>query len=425
MALATTCPLCKTSFKVVPDQLKLSRGSVRCGVCQNVFSGIDHLRYVDQSALKGPRARPAGADTDPLPATPGTRSHPASDQSPTTDKAAAPVGSTGSEDLKTAFFLPDTEFGDQVSDALTGTARAPHRDRDFSNLPRIRFSHGDPADQGERPADTADQPADRPSGSDPLSVVESGTGVPSASTSTSVSASVSASGSASASGSTSASASKQDHTAAHTISVLQQVGDPAPPKGPEPSLPGEAVISAAALKGAPLPAESIDFGHPGNSQSHQRQSFALTVVALLLIGLLMQALIGWRNDIAARSPQMSAALEALLGPLGLKISPPLDLSVLSIESFELQTGRSADVLQMTAILRNRSSHVVSFPAMELTLTDSSGALLSRKVIQVDSYLDKPLMAARGLAGRSEWPLRIALEHDGLAPAGYSVALFYP
>jgi len=410
MALATTCPLCKTSFKVVPDQLKLSRGSVRCGVCQNVFSGIDHLRYVDQSALKGPRARPAGADTDPLPATPGTRSHPASDQSPTTDKAAAPVGGTGSEDLKTAFFLPDTEFGDQVSDALTGTARTPHRDRDFSNLPRIRFSHGDPADQREPPADTADQPAaDRPSGSDPLSVVESGAGVPSVSVSASVSAS----------------ASKQDHTAAHTISVLQQVGDPAPPKGPEPSLPGEAVISAAALKGAPLPAESIDFGHPGNSQSHQRQSFALTVVALLLVCLLMQALIGWRNDIAARSPQMSAALEALLGPLGLKISPPLDLSVLSIESFELQTGRSANVLQMTAILRNRSSHVVSFPAMELTLTDSSGALLSRKVIQVDSYLDKPLMAARGLAGRSEWPLRIALEHDGLAPAGYSVALFYP
>lgn len=410
MALATTCPLCKTSFKVVPDQLKLSRGSVRCGVCQNVFSGIDHLRYVDQSALKGPRARPAGADTDPLPATPGTRSHPASDQSPTPDKAAAPVGGTGSEDLKTAFFLPDTEFGDQVSDALTGTARTPHRDRDFSNLPRIRFSHGDPADQREPPADTADQPAaDRPSGSDPLSVVESGAGVPSVSVSASVSAS----------------ASKQDHTAAHTISVLQQVGDPAPPKGPEPSLPGEAVISAAALKGAPLPAESIDFGHPGNSQSHQRQSFALTVVALLLVCLLMQALIGWRNDIAARSPQMSAALEALLGPLGLKISPPLDLSVLSIESFELQTGRSANVLQMTAILRNRSSHVVSFPAMELTLTDSSGALLSRKVIQVDSYLDKPLMAARGLAGRSEWPLRIALEHDGLAPAGYSVALFYP
>ena len=48
MALATTCPQCKTSFKVAPDQLKLRRGLVRCGVCQHVFSGIDSLRYVDE-----------------------------------------------------------------------------------------------------------------------------------------------------------------------------------------------------------------------------------------------------------------------------------------------------------------------------------------------------------------------------------------
>jgi hypothetical protein len=118
-------------------------------------------------------------------------------------------------------------------------------------------------------------------------------------------------------------------------------------------------------------------------------------------------------------------LDTVLDPLGLKISPPLDLSAMSIESFELQTGRSANVLQISAILRNRSSHVVSFPAMELTLTDSSGAMLSRKVIRVESFVDTPLIAAQGLAARSEWPLRIALEHDGLAPAGYSVALFYP
>ena len=57
MALATTCPQCKTSFKVVPDQLKLRRGLVRCGVCQHVFSGIDFLRYVDDT---GQAARPAG-----------------------------------------------------------------------------------------------------------------------------------------------------------------------------------------------------------------------------------------------------------------------------------------------------------------------------------------------------------------------------
>jgi len=79
MALATTCPQCKTSFKVVPDQLKLRRGLVRCGVCQHVFSGIDFLRYVDES--KRGVARDAGPPS--------------------------PAGAEGGN-LETAFFLPET-----------------------------------------------------------------------------------------------------------------------------------------------------------------------------------------------------------------------------------------------------------------------------------------------------------------------------
>lgn len=54
MALATTCPECGTSFRVVPDQLKLRRGLVRCGVCRHVFSGVDGLRYVDDDAATTP-----------------------------------------------------------------------------------------------------------------------------------------------------------------------------------------------------------------------------------------------------------------------------------------------------------------------------------------------------------------------------------
>jgi len=43
MTLATRCPKCQTTFKVVADQLKLRRGLVRCGVCRQVFSGQEHL----------------------------------------------------------------------------------------------------------------------------------------------------------------------------------------------------------------------------------------------------------------------------------------------------------------------------------------------------------------------------------------------
>jgi predicted Zn finger-like uncharacterized protein len=48
--LATRCPLCNTLFKVSSGQLQLHQGEVRCGHCQHVFSGIDHLTPADADA---------------------------------------------------------------------------------------------------------------------------------------------------------------------------------------------------------------------------------------------------------------------------------------------------------------------------------------------------------------------------------------
>lgn len=43
MLLATRCPHCRTTFKVAHDQLKLQAGLVRCGVCHEVFNGVEQL----------------------------------------------------------------------------------------------------------------------------------------------------------------------------------------------------------------------------------------------------------------------------------------------------------------------------------------------------------------------------------------------
>lgn len=97
MALATTCPQCKTSFKVVPDQLKLRRGLVRCGVCQHVFSGIDFLRYVDDAGNAA--SRPEGeAHRTPTPVGSARRATaPAAPTAPRGAPAAADRASPGRE----------------------------------------------------------------------------------------------------------------------------------------------------------------------------------------------------------------------------------------------------------------------------------------------------------------------------------------
>lgn len=44
MSLITQCPACSTLFKVVPDQLRVSQGWVRCGQCDEVFDANVHMR---------------------------------------------------------------------------------------------------------------------------------------------------------------------------------------------------------------------------------------------------------------------------------------------------------------------------------------------------------------------------------------------
>ncbi len=60
MSLTTRCPACGTRFRVVPDQLKISDGWVRCGHCSDVFDATLHL-----SAWVPPP--PAAVEPDPQP----------------------------------------------------------------------------------------------------------------------------------------------------------------------------------------------------------------------------------------------------------------------------------------------------------------------------------------------------------------------
>ena len=49
MSLKTRCPACDTVFKIVPDQLKVSKGWVRCGRCAEVFDAAAHAAAPDDA----------------------------------------------------------------------------------------------------------------------------------------------------------------------------------------------------------------------------------------------------------------------------------------------------------------------------------------------------------------------------------------
>ncbi len=97
MSLITCCPACGTMFRVVPDQLKISEGWVRCGHCSEVFDASATL--VEQAdAVTAPAPAPLASPPPALqphipallqpPAEPHAPAAPADAEPPITEPSA-------------------------------------------------------------------------------------------------------------------------------------------------------------------------------------------------------------------------------------------------------------------------------------------------------------------------------------------------
>ena len=89
MSLITRCPACGTMFKVVPDQLRISEGWVRCGKCSEVFDAARNLQVL-AVPHRTPSSRPEAPKVLPTPAA-AAASPPAQDvpQTPVSEPAGS------------------------------------------------------------------------------------------------------------------------------------------------------------------------------------------------------------------------------------------------------------------------------------------------------------------------------------------------
>jgi predicted Zn finger-like uncharacterized protein len=64
MSLLTRCPACETLYKLVPDQLRISQGWVKCGQCGEIFDASKHLIQVAVGPEVPIEPQPLSAATD-------------------------------------------------------------------------------------------------------------------------------------------------------------------------------------------------------------------------------------------------------------------------------------------------------------------------------------------------------------------------
>lgn len=130
MSLITRCPACGTMFKVVPDQLRISEGWVRCGHCAEVFDASSHM----QGEGAAPFAQATAPTPMPEPAAPPQQQYvaagPDMDPEPEPEPAVPPLAVTDFlvEPLMPSEPAPETSYlaaVDEVSRAEPAPAEDP------------------------------------------------------------------------------------------------------------------------------------------------------------------------------------------------------------------------------------------------------------------------------------------------------------
>lgn len=429
MALATRCPNCQAMFRVVSDQLKLRGGLVRCGSCRHVFDAIGSLSYIEDAALS----------LAPAPA-------PAAKRAPGTEKIGEPVAASAASARESAA----TEGVATVPTAPT--APRDSKAADPASLPPLSSSPSG----SERAHDASTSPVMARAASSPSAAHSDGPVDPLAvPTLLAPGAGRDASSDAADASAPDGGEARSDATAGADNDTPDAERVDAPVDAQEASVESRGPASddapaprARQRKARARKAEAdvagdadADAGRATGDdevvapaflrEAKRRRGFSIVFGGgslLLAVLLLLQSAVMFRTELITRWPQLRPQLVMLCDLYGCNVGWPTRAELLAVVGTELQAVPGTDILELTAVVRNRASFRVALPAVEVTLTDTTNRTVARKVFAPVDYLassgEPSSRISEGLGAGSDYVVKITFEARGLTAAGFVVYPFY-
>lgn len=472
--MITRCPSCRTAFKVVPDQLRIAAGWVRCGHCGELFDGRSHL--VDETPERTPSVRndvpPAFRAEEPAP-TPESAP-------PMPQRGIGHQPEAGTEDAEVDFQptlameLEEPSLSERLAaerqqaqereneqraEALRQDAerqradqlRAERLEAERAEARRLEAELERAAQlEAERRADAERQEAERHAAERQAAESQAAEAP----------APFAAHDAFSAFSAETESLSENHFTASAPTTPSEERNEPrfrfdepvatadapaflaaspntldAPPA--EPPLPHEPALGHDPFMGPRRPpvghraAEARD-AMPSFVRSRTVHRFwdsaavrALLWIALpiLIVALAAQWVLHERDWLAARTPALAPLLNTLCAPLGCAVQPYRMLNAIAIDGSDFR-AINADTFRFDLSVRNSADVAVAMPAFQLTLSDAQGQVLVRRVIQT-AELDAPAT----LKPHGEFDATRALHIAGVAHpeaiTSYRVVAFYP
>jgi predicted Zn finger-like uncharacterized protein len=153
----------------------------------------------------------------------------------------------------------------------------------------------------------------------------------------------------------------------------------------------------------------------------------LSLSLLLVVVGVFQAGYIFRTELMVIYPPLKPLYQLVCQRLACEIELPRLRDQLNIEASDLRSvdPRRPNLVQLTALVRNRARVPVEYPAFELTLTNAQQQVVARRVFLPGDYLDEAEQTDVGLAGRRELAVNMYLDTGPLRAAGYRIYLFYP
>ena len=141
------------------------------------------------------------------------------------------------------------------------------------------------------------------------------------------------------------------------------------------------------------------------------------IPALLGLGLLAQMGTHWRDLAGARWPALSPVLEALCQ---CRLQAPRQLEALVVDNTTLKRPQESAGFQLGVTLRNKATHRIAAPHIELSLTDTRGQVVLRRVLSPQEFRQPDILQAQADA---TWLLDFSSTDSRIT--GYTLAAFYP
>ena len=370
MSFTTRCPACGTTFKIVPDQLKISDGWVRCGHCADVFDATLFLEG------EGPVAVPVA----PVPPAPVQETEPVVSAPTRRVVISAPVTPPPGDGDDGWLLRPrQTE---EPAPSLQGPRSVPGMDRVQADqafeeeLRRFAVS----STSGATP------PVPSPAPAAPAAI-----------------------------GPVAAETAPFEEDEAVAVDLRPALPLPTFSSEPEGAHPAEPPVLE--------PSFVVQARKRAFWQSRGTRAALWLVSVLLVLGLLIQIAVHERDRLAAWHPATGSLLVALCRPLGCEVGPARQIESVVIDSSNL-VRRLGNSYSFDLVLKNSAAHPVAMPALELSLTDTRDAVIVRRVFPPEELPGAPrLLPPQGALSLS---LRLSIADQGVSSmSGYRALVFYP